>query len=111
MGKNLLKMPKPLLTWGNGNIGYVHIDEISTNPWRLLVPVMQAYGGGSWNSDGTTCLMNSAESVEAVTLIHIMMYVDNSVVKPNEKVDFTSGTVGYDNAPIELAQFLKRCHF
>lgn len=85
---------KAITDLGNGSIGYVHIDEISTNPWRLLVPVMQAYGGGSWNEAGSTCLMSSDESVEAATLIHDMMYVDNSIVKPNEKVDFTSGTVG-----------------
>lgn len=85
---------KAITDLGNGSIGYVHIDEISTNPWRLLVPIMQAYGGGSWDSDGTICLMNTAESVEAVTLVHDMMYIDNSIVKPNEKVDFTSGTVG-----------------
>lgn len=85
---------KAITDLGNGNIGYVHIDEISTNPWRLLVPVMQAYGGGSWSSDGKDCLMKTDESVEAATLIHDMMYVDNSIVKPNEKVDFTSGTVG-----------------
>lgn len=85
---------KAITDLGNGSIGYVHIDEISTNPWRLLVPVMQAYGGGSWNKDGSICLMNSNESIEAVTLLHEMMYVDNSIVKPNEKVDFTSGTVG-----------------
>lgn len=85
---------KAITDLGDGNIGYVHIDEISTNPWRLLVPVMQAYGGGSWNAEGTTCLMNTDESVEAATLIHDMMYVDNSIVKPNEKVDFTSGKVG-----------------
>lgn len=85
---------KAITDLGDGSIGYVHIDEISTNPWRLLVPVMEAYGGGSWNADGSTCLMNTDESVEAATLIHDMMYVDNSIVKPNEKVDFTSGTVG-----------------
>jgi multiple sugar transport system substrate-binding protein len=85
---------KAITDLGDGSIGYVHIDEISTNPWRLLVPVMQAYGGGSWSSDGTTCLMSTDESIEAATLVHNMMYVDNSIVKPNEKVDFTSGTVG-----------------
>ncbi len=85
---------KAITDLGDGLIGYVHIDEVSTNPWRLLVPVMQAYGGGSWNAGGNACLMSTDESIEAATLVHDMMYVDNSIVKPNEKVDFTSGTVG-----------------
>lgn len=109
--EKLAEDAKAITDLGNGNIGYVHIDEISTNPWRLLVPVMQAYGGGSWNSDGTTCLMNSAESVEAVTLIHNMMYVDNSVVKPNEKVDFTSGTVGMTMRQLSWLSSLKDVTF
>lgn len=43
------EVAKVITETGEGNIGYVHIDEISTNPWRLLVPIMQAYGGGSWD--------------------------------------------------------------
>lgn len=102
---------KAITDLGNGNIGYVHIDEISTNPWRLLVPVMEAYGGGSWNSDGTQCLMNTAESTEAATLIHKMMYEDNSIVKPNEKVDFTSGTVGMTMRQLSWLSSLKDVTF
>jgi multiple sugar transport system substrate-binding protein len=90
---------KAITDLGNGSIGYVHIDEISTNPWRLLVPVMQAYGGGSWNEAGSTCLMSSDESVEAATLIHDMMYVDNSIVKTERKSGFHFGYRGYDHAP------------
>lgn len=102
---------KAITQLGNGTIGYVHIDELSTNPWRLLVPVMEAYGGGSWNADGSKCLMNSAESIQAATLIHDMTYVDNSIVKPNEKVDFTSGKVGMTMRQLSWLSSLKDVTF
>lgn len=102
---------KTITQLGDGVIGYVHIDELSTNPWRLLVPVMEAYGGGSWNADGSKCLMNSNESIQAATLIHEMTYVDNSIVKPNEKIDFSGGKVGMTMRQLSWLGSLKDATF
>lgn len=102
---------KAITQLGNGSIGYVHIDELSTNPWRLLVPVMEAYGGGSWNLDGSKCLMNSAESIKAAKFIHNMTFTDNSIVKPNEKVDFTGGKVGMTMRQLSWLSSLKDVSF
>jgi multiple sugar transport system substrate-binding protein len=85
---------KAIAALGEGYYGYVHIDPLLTNPWRLIVPMMEAYGGDSWSRDGKQCLMNKAESTEAMKLLQKMLYQDKSIVPPGEKVDFTSGKVG-----------------
>lgn len=105
------EVAKVITETGEGNIGYVHIDEISTNPWRLLVPIMQAYGGGSWDPTGAKCLMSNPESIQAASLVHKMMYEDNSIVKPNEKVDFTSGNVGMTMRQLSWLSSLKDVGF
>lgn len=58
--------------------------------WHMLVPIMRAYGGDAWDANNT-CLMNSPESVEAVQMFHDMIFVDGSVERPGQAIDFASG--------------------
>ncbi|WP_332445894.1 ABC transporter substrate-binding protein [Sphaerochaeta sp.] len=55
-----------------------------------LAPIVRSYGGDFWTDDGKI-LINSAESVAAVTLFHDMVYQDGSVVPPGNQSDFFAG--------------------
>lgn len=55
-----------------------------------LAPMVRSYGGDFWTDDGKV-LINSAESVAAVTLFHTMVYKDASVVPPGNQSDFFAG--------------------
>lgn len=55
--------------------------------------------------------MASPESIQAASLVHKMMYEDNSIVKPNEKVDFTSGNVGMTMRQLSWLSSLKDVGF
>lgn len=61
---------------------------------HTLVPLLWAYGGGTWDQEGTQCLFNAPESVEAFQKFHNMIFVDRSVVPPGEQADFFSGNAG-----------------
>ena len=76
-----------------GEYGEVEPGLYARNYWNIFIPVMRAYGGEVWGADNT-CMFNSPGSVEAVQLIHDMIYVDQSMAPPGEEVDFYSGGAG-----------------
>lgn len=63
-------------------------------PFGDIVPLMRGYGGDLWNEDGTTCLLSVPGSVEAIQLLHDMIFVDESCCPPGESVNFVAGNVG-----------------
>ncbi|WP_375143771.1 ABC transporter substrate-binding protein [Acuticoccus sp. MNP-M23] len=56
---------------------------------HALMPPIRAYGGYAWK-DGE-CGFNKPEAVEAVTVLHDMVFKDKSIVPPGETGDFFSG--------------------
>lgn len=100
--ENLAKAAKEIKDKGPaGTYGFVGFDSamFTTQPWSTLIPVIWAYGGDAWTSDGSKCTINSPEAVQAVQLLHDMTFKDGSVVPPGDQTAFASGTVG-----ITLAQ-------
>ena len=77
-----------------GTYGYAYQDLYKNLHWAGLSPVLWAYGGDAWNADGTECLLSTPESVQAVQLIHDMIFVDQSMVPPGSDAVFASGKVG-----------------
>lgn len=79
--------------------------------WHTLVPIMRIYGGEAWNAEGTQCLLDSPESVEAVQLYHDMVFVDGSAVPPGGQGDFYSGQSAMTIAQLSRVGRLKDAPF
>jgi multiple sugar transport system substrate-binding protein len=60
--------------------------------WGTIVPLLRAYGTDIFDADG--CTMNSDAAVEAFSLVHSMIFEDQSVVPPGSEVVFWGGEVG-----------------
>jgi multiple sugar transport system substrate-binding protein len=60
-----------------------------TRIMHALMPPIRAYGGYAWK-DGE-CGFDKPEAVEAVTLLHDMVFEDGTIVPPGETGDFFSG--------------------
>ena len=56
---------------------------------HALMPPIRAYGGYAWQ-DGQ-CGFSEPEAVEAVTLLHEMVFDDKTIVPPGETGDFFAG--------------------
>ncbi|MCP4540798.1 MAG: sugar ABC transporter substrate-binding protein [Chloroflexi bacterium] len=77
----------------SGIYGFESVDAAVYDKgfWLTLVPIMWAYGGDAWDSEGTQCLFNSDRSIAAIRLYHDMVFADKSAVPPGEQADFFSG--------------------
>jgi multiple sugar transport system substrate-binding protein len=95
-----------------GVYGFQTLDGTgyTDNLWSTLVPVIRAYGGDVWNDKGV-CTIASLESVQAVTLIHSMIYKDKSIVPPGEQADFFSGNAAMTISQISRVSKLKDAGF
>ena len=56
---------------------------------RNLCPIIRSYGGDAWQ--GNKVLINTPESVKAISLFHNMVFKDRSVVPPGDQSDFYAG--------------------
>lgn len=63
-----------------------------TQRYATLLPLLRTYGTDII-SDGT-CVANSPEAVEAATLLHSMIFDDQSTVPPGDETVFWTGDVG-----------------
>lgn len=84
---------KQIVDSGAGRYGFVFGNDLSANGWRILEDIFAPYGALPWSEDGTTCLFNSPEAIEAVSLVHRMMYEDGSHPEPGTPADFFAGDV------------------
>ena len=96
-----------------GVYGYDTLDAQGYEVRTLhnLIPIIRAYGGDAWDVAGTTCLLNSPESVAAVQRYHDMIFVDHSVVPPGEQADFYSGSAGMTIGQLSRVAKLKDAAF
>ncbi|MFZ0546928.1 MAG: sugar ABC transporter substrate-binding protein [Candidatus Promineifilaceae bacterium] len=87
IASQIAKATPPEIYGFEGKDGAVYTDRA----WQTLIPIIWAYGGDAWNSDGTECLLDSDAAITAVTLYHDMVFKDHSAVPPGVNGDFYSG--------------------
>ena len=75
-----------------------------------LIPIIRSYGGDAWTVDGDI-LINSADSVKAVSLFHDMIFTDGSVVPPGNQSDFYAGDAAMTMAQVSRISKLKEAAF
>ena len=76
---------------------------------HALMPPIRAYGGYAWR-DGA-CGFDEPEAVAAVTLLHDMVFEDETIVPPGEQGDFFSGAAAMTINQISRASRLKDAGF
>ncbi|HML21601.1 MAG TPA: sugar ABC transporter substrate-binding protein [Aggregatilinea sp.] len=80
-----------------GKVGFVGNDSslyLTTGlEWGTIVPLLRAYGADMFTPDNV-CTLNSEEAVTAMTLLHNMIFVDQSVTPPGSETVFWGGEVG-----------------
>ncbi|PZF82180.1 ABC transporter substrate-binding protein [Jiangella anatolica] len=86
---------------------YLNFDQ----NWQFLSHVTYAYGGAPWNEDGTECTFDDAGNVDALTLLHDMIYTDGSYPTPGEVVDFAAGNAAMVDTFISMANTLESAPF
>lgn len=59
--------------------------------WHNLAPLTRAFGGDIMNAEGTECLLNTPESIEAIQFYWDMVFEDGAAVPPGTDADFNSG--------------------
>ncbi|MCG2770031.1 MAG: sugar ABC transporter substrate-binding protein [Anaerolineae bacterium] len=77
-----------------GTYGLTVGESLYTDAPFDMIGFLRAYGGEAWSEDGTTCLLNTPESVKGIQLLHDMIFVDESVEPPGETVRFATGNAG-----------------
>ncbi len=60
----------------------------------ILEDIFAPYGATPWDESGKECRFDSPEMIDAVTVVHEMMYQDQSHPQPGTIADFPSGDVG-----------------
>ncbi len=90
----LQQASKQIVDSGAGRYGFVFANDIYGNGWRILEDILAPYGAQPWSEDGLTCMFNTPEFIEAVSLVHEMIFVDGSHPEPGAQVDFFAGDVG-----------------
>jgi multiple sugar transport system substrate-binding protein len=92
--ENLRATAEALQTDGGARYGYVFGNGIFTVGWQNLVDLLPAYGGAPWSADGVECGFDDPGTVQAMQLVHDMIYVDGSHPEPGVDVDFAAGDIG-----------------
>lgn len=91
-----------------GRFGFV----INDSKWTGIVPLMYAHGASPWDyGSPQTCTMTSPENVEAMSLLHRMIYTDNSVNPPTTTTNFWGGEAGAEAAYLSSARLLAEATF
>jgi multiple sugar transport system substrate-binding protein len=78
-------------------------------PYATLIPVLRAYGTDIIQ-DGA-CVANSDEAVEAISLLHGMVFDDQSAVPPGDETVFWTGDVGVTFGQISRLSNLDEADF
>lgn len=93
--------------------GFVGTDGGSgmyqTQRYSTLIPILRAYGSDIIE-DGA-CVANSAEAVEALTLLHAMVFEDMSTVPPGDETVFWTGDIGITFGQISRLSNLDEAEF
>lgn len=95
----------------NGKWGFEFKDGqgYESRMMHAVMPPIRVYGGNAWQ-DGQ-CGFNKPEAVAAMTLLHDMVFKDQSIVPPGEQGDFFSGNSAMTINQISRATNLKDATF
>lgn len=76
---------------------------------HAIMPPIRAYGGEAWQAGD--CGFDDPEAVEAVSVLHEMIFEDRSVVPPGEQGDFFSGSAAMTVNQISRASRMTEAGF
>ncbi len=91
--ERLSEISRDLTADGDARYGFVFGNNIFTVGWQNLVDILPSYGGAPWSADGNTCLFGDPRTVEAIQLVHDMIYVDRTHPEPGVEADFAAGDI------------------
>jgi multiple sugar transport system substrate-binding protein len=92
--ESLAETSKQLVDSGAAEYGFYFTNGLYTPGWHNMIEVYAPYGARPWSNDGTVCLFNSPETIEATQFVWDMVYVDKSHPEPSVAADFAAGNVG-----------------
>lgn len=90
----LQEISRDLVAKGGARYGYLFGNNIYTVGWQNLVDIIPSYGGKPWSDDGKTCMFNDPKTLQALQLVHDMIYVDKTHPEPGVDADFAAGDIG-----------------
>ena len=82
-----------LVAKGGARYGYLFGNSLFAIGWQSLVDILPSYGGAPWSADGKVCLFNDPKTIQALRLVHDMIYVDKTHPEPGVEADFASGDI------------------
>lgn len=85
------------ITESQGVPGYT-INDFEYQNWTRLVPLMYAYNSSPWDTDASSCTMDSPGMQDAMELLHGMIYEDRSIPLPGQQSNFWGGQAGATSA-------------
>ncbi|MEV2240687.1 sugar ABC transporter substrate-binding protein [Micromonospora sp. NPDC049891] len=88
-----------------GKAGLV-VRDFDYKGWDFLSTVWTGWGAQAWSEDGRNCGFNSAEMVEAMTVLHRGIFVDKALPGPGTTADFFAGDAGMTITQISRASLL-----
>ncbi|MFG6444321.1 ABC transporter substrate-binding protein [Microbacterium sp. P06] len=88
-----------------GKAGYV-IRDFDFSGWLSLANLWFGWGAQAWSDDGSECLMDSPEMVDAFQFFHDSIYVDGSTPGPGVTADFFAGDAAFTTAQVSRAGLL-----
>jgi multiple sugar transport system substrate-binding protein len=92
--EKLREISRDLVAKGGARYGYLFGNNIFTVGWQNLVDIIPSYGGAPWSADGKTCMFNDPKTLQALQLVHDMIYVDKTHPEPGVDADFAAGDIG-----------------
>lgn len=99
------------VTASTGTAGFVARDFEFGGQLDRLVPIWYAYGAQPWSDDGSTCTFADPEMVEAMQLLHDLIFVDETYPPVGRTVDFFAGGAASTNAFVSASSLLEDVSF
>lgn len=94
------------ITAATGTPGFVARDFEFGKQLDRLVPLWYAFGARPWSEDGTTCEFGDEPMVEAMQLLHDLIFVDKTYPQVGQTVDFFAGGAASTNAFVSSSSLL-----
>lgn len=91
--ENLMLTAKAVVDSGEATWGFWNQAPVFEAGFRVLQDFYNDYGARPWSEDGTTCLMNSPEFIDATQLYHDMIFADGASPGPGVEASFANGDI------------------
>lgn len=99
------------ITEDTGVYGFVARDFEFGAQLDRLVPIWYAFGAEPWSEDGTECRFDEEPMVEAMQLLHDLIFVDGTYPEVGQTVDFFAGGAASTNAFVSSSSLLADVDF